>query len=124
MRRAFDETQYTLETFYFVRRRWSEVLDVPYGIVLTALTWNGHKITESARYGITGRVATSSITGTAQRNVKRGGDGMLTDESTQGTRRDDSTAAAVNLSDNFDITTRNMLQMLGGILGTPEVHGT
>lgn len=118
MRRAFDETQYTLETFYFVRGRWNEVLEVPYGLVLTALSWNGHKVSESARYGIMGRVATSSVTGTAQRNVKRGGDGVLTDAATQATRR---TESHVNLSDNFDVTTRNMLQMLGGILGTPDV---
>lgn len=115
LERPFDETQYTLETFYFIRGRWSQSLDVPYGLITTALTWNGALFNETSRYGIKGKAVTSTVTGTAStanKNTGEKGQGILSDENNASVRQ----SATVNFLDQWDLETRNMIMMLGRIL--------
>lgn len=108
--RSFDDTRYTLETFYFVRGRWEEVLDIPYGLVLVALTWNGHDVGEVSRYGLKGKASTN-IDGVGSRNKDDGR--VLTDKDEHRIRREEG---ASNFSDQWDLTTKNMMLMLGSLL--------
>jgi hypothetical protein len=119
--RSFDETQYTMETFYFIRGRWNLVMDIPYNFVLCALTWTGHLFSETGRYGIKGKALTSSITGTAsssdQDNVSRV-TGVLSDaDNNNNVIRAEQ--QKLDYTKEWDLTTNNMISMLGSIL-TPD----
>lgn len=118
--RPFDESQFTMETFYFIRGRWNEVLDVPYAMVCVAITHSGLPISETARYGISGSVGkaiTSSATGTATLKASnktdgQGGDGELIESSVAAKRNE----TLVSFEMGWDMQTRNMMLMLAGVL--------
>ena len=110
---SFDDTRYTLETFYFLRGRWDRVLDIPYGLVLLALTWNGHQPGEASRYSLKGKATTTN--GIASRNNDTGR--TLTDKESKIKRTNKD---GENFSDDWNLTTKNMMLMLGSLLGTSE----
>ena len=119
MERQFDENQYTLETFYFIRGRWDRVLDVPYNMVCVAITHSGQPVSETARYGInatTGKAVTSSKMGTARAGSTSNhlDDGDLM-ESNVAAKRDD---VLTSFESGWDMQTKNMMLMLGGVLGS------
>lgn len=115
--RSFEDTRYTLETYYFVRGRWEEVLDIPYGLVMTALTWDGHQPGEVSRYGLRGKASVGGgHYGVASRNNSDGGN-LLTDKESGRVQRVQCVGqAGVSFSDQWDITTKNMMLMLGSLL--------
>lgn len=118
LERSFDETQYTTETFYFIRGRWNQVLDVPYSFVVTALTWDGNILNETSRYGIKGKAMVSAQTGTASNdasdNVHRQ-TGMLTDADNKTTVRK-TELEQLDFSKEWDLKSVNMMSMMGSIL--------
>jgi len=116
--RSFEDTRYTLETFYFIRGRWDRVMDIPYGLVLTALTWNGHQPGEVSRYGLKGKASISgNHQGVASRNGANGH--LLTDRESGRLRKEKGN---VNFSEEWDLTTKNMMLMLGSLLGGGDVQ--
>jgi hypothetical protein len=111
--RSFEDTRYTLETFYYVRGRWEGVMDIPYGLVLIALTWDGHQPGEVSRYGLKGKATVSGgHNAVASKNQDDGR--ILTDQESGRVKRD---KGKVNFSDDWDLTTKNMMLMLGSLLG-------
>jgi hypothetical protein len=123
--RAFDETQYTMETFYFIRGRWNLVMDIPYNFVLCALTWLGHSFSETARYGLKGKALTSSVTGTASSSIQDNKSritGVLSDAA-NATNNIVQQVNELDYSKEWDLTTINMISMLGSILcsDSPEI---
>lgn len=123
--RKFDETQYTMEVFYFVRGRWEEVLDVPYGLVMTALTWDNQRYSETMRYGLEGKAETTTDTvglATTAPNTKKHKNqevqiiSEVEVEAEQNNVKKD--VDGVNFAENWDIETQNVVMMLGRILGS------
>jgi hypothetical protein len=112
--RSFEDTRFTLETYYFVRGRWEGVMDIPYGLVLLALTWNGHQPGEVSRYGLKGKASNGGGHNTVA-NRERGDDGRVLTDREQGRVRREK--GKVNFSDEWDLTTKNMMLMLGSLLG-------
>lgn len=121
--RNFDEAQYTLETFHFIRGRWNKVLDIPYNLLGYALTHSGLAISESARYGKHGKATTSSTTGTAvaktsanssskKRWDKNLEDGEITETRSAAIKKE----VEVGFDKYWDLTTKNMILMLGGVI--------
>lgn len=115
--RPFDESQFTMETFYFIRGRWNRVLDVPYNMVCIAITHSGKTISETERYGMGGKAITSSVTGTARAktNNSKGNhldDGELIEKNVAAKQND----AAESFESGWDIQTKNMMLMLAGVL--------
>lgn len=119
--RPFDESRYTMETFYFLRGRWNGVLDVPYSMVCIALTHDDLQISETTRYGIEGKAITSSKKGFA---VEREF-GAIKEK--WGSHLDDGELGETNVTarrqecnegfeSGWDMTTRNMMLMLAGVL--------
>lgn len=120
MARKFDESQYTMESFYFVRGRWEQTLDIPYGLVLTALTWDNCKYSEMTRYGIKGKAETTVDSGLATTKASsQSSHAVISDKNesdiTSATKRQFD---GVNFADDWNIETQNMLAMLGRILGS------
>jgi hypothetical protein len=118
MERPFDESQYTMESFYFIRGRWDQVMDVPYNMICVALTHSGIAISETARYGSFGKAITSSATGTARAKSSSTSKGNHLDdgEISESTVKAKQTNAAENFEAGWDLQTKNMILMLGGIL--------
>ena len=110
--RSFEDTRYTLETFYFIRGRWDRVLDVPYGLVLIALTWTGHQPGEVSRYGLKGKASVSRSHTAVASNYKDDGR-ILTDQESNRVRREQND---MNFSDQWNLATKNMMLMLGSML--------
>jgi hypothetical protein len=120
MERSFDENQYTLETFYFIRGRWDRVLDVPYSMICVAITHSGLPVSETARYGLSaGKAVTSSKMGTARASTATSKGNHLDDgemiESNVAAKRDD---VLTSFESGWDMQTKNMMLMLGGVLGS------
>lgn len=114
LERPFDESQYTLETYYFIKGRWNKVMDVPYGLIMIALTWNGNLFSETARYGMKGKATASSLTNVASTKNSTGNN-LISDINSNSVRRvDDNTTT--QFQDEWDLESRNMVMMLGRIL--------
>ena len=80
---------------------------------LTALTWNGHTPGEVSRYGLKGKASVSGgHNGVASRNRDDGR--VLTDRDSGRVQRTGD--GKVNFSDAWDLTTKNMMLMLGSLL--------
>ena len=112
-KRHFDETQYTLESFFFIRYRWEQVLDIPYQMVMIALTWDGHRVGDASRYGLShkGRVSTSSHHTSIAKVGEKSGDALT--DATKSARR---VAIAQSFPDQWDMKTKNVMLMLKGLL--------
>ncbi len=119
LERPFDETQYTMETYYFVKGRWNQILDIPYGLILIALTCDGNLYNETSRYGIKGKASVSASTGTATRlPVSNADNKVLTDDSKMIKRFESN----VNFQDEWDLESRNIIMMLGRILTSKDEY--
>jgi hypothetical protein len=115
--RHFDETQYTMETFYFIRGRWDKVMDIPYNFVLIALTWRGNVINDTSRYGIKGKVSKlEDVATTAEPDQNEKVLGSLSEADNAYTAAIDSPVPGLQLQSEWDLTTQNMITMLGSIL--------
>jgi hypothetical protein len=126
--RSFDESRYTMETFYFVRGRWNAVLDIPYSMVCIALTHDDQLVSETARYGIVNKAITSSSKGFASERK------AISKEKTKskakadwGSHLDDGELGDTNViarrqdreegfESEWDMATKNMMMMISGVL--------
>lgn len=118
--RPFDEEEYTLEAFYFVRGRWAECLDVPFSLVLTALTWPGHAVGDASRYGVNeiGNSTASGSAADAGTATTRGTDGRrLTDR--REANVEEETPEGFDLAETWDMQTQNTLSMVGALMAAP-----
>lgn len=113
LERSFDEMQYTMESFYFIKGRWNRVMEIPYNFVLVALTWENNLMNETSRYGIKGKAVTSSAVGYASEEAMVHENGLLSDAANGNARRVETT---LDYSSEWDMATQNMILMLGSIL--------
>ena len=112
-KRHYDETQYTLESFYFLKGRLNKVMEIPYSFVMYAMHWDihSHTMNELSRYGIKGKASISNRSAIGSTSS----DGSNTLSEANNSLQIKGTTD-LNFIQQWDTNTQNMILMLGQIL--------
>ncbi len=118
--RSFDESQYTMESIFYIRGRQDQVMQIPYNFVLITLTWEGQKLTETSRYGIKGKTAVSNVTGTGTTKIinQKQQQQQTNSLSDKNDKPITQSISDLDFQTEWDTSTKNMIMMLGMVMAT------